>query len=263
MTTPAGLGLIEYIALGGTADGAKTDTSGYAVGDTVITLAAFGSGKINAGQIIQFEADHRSYLVDVGLADVSVGGAITLKTPLRQAISSATTRIRTGNELRRSWGHTAYHTTSGYLDGNDPAFWHDWYDAGDVAQVWLDYSYSNLDHTHKDLRTESVASSGVVQVRDMGTQERFQFSQKFVTDVRGVGFASDADAFESFMDTAMKGSAFIWFPDFENYPDEFISCIMNKRAEPKRVQTLGWFDFNFDLRALPSVQIPSNSPAFI
>jgi len=263
MTTPAGLGLIEYVALGGTANGAKTDSAGYAAGLTNVIVTPSGTGSINDGQIIQFEGDHKSYLVLTGVPDVSVGGTIVLKTPLRQNLPASFVRIRTGNELRRSWGHTAYHTLSGYLDGNNPAIWHDWYDAGDVAQIWLDYRYPKLDHTHKDLRTESVATSGVVQIRDMGTQERFQFAQNFVTDVRGAGFASDADAFESFMDTAMKGQPFIWFPDYENYPDEFLSCIMNKRAEPKRFQTLGWFNFDFDLRVLPAVQIPSNSPAFI
>jgi len=262
MTTPAGLGLIEYIALGGTANGAMTNTAGYAIGDTVITLAGIGSGKISDGQTIQFQGDNRGYLVTTGIADVSLGGAITLKTPLRQSISGAT-NIRTGNELRRGWGHNAYHISSGYLDGNAPAMAADWYQAGDVAQIWLDYRYAKLDHKHKDNRTESVATSRVVQIRDFGSEERFIFSQNFVEDLRAAGVASDMDAFESFVDNAMKGGAFLWFPDFENYPDEFLSCILNKRAEPVRFRTNGLFNYDFDLRVLPSVQIPSSSPAFI
>jgi len=259
--TPNGIGLIEYIALGGTAKNITTSGS-HAVGATSIVIAAAGTGKINNNQIIQFQGDNRSYLVITGLPDVSTGGTITLKTPLRQSVA-ASTPIRTGNELRRGFGHDAYHMASGYLDGLTPAFWGDWYEAGDVAQIWLDYRYGKLDHQHKDARTESIATSNVTQIRYMSTQERFVFSQRFVEDLRASGIASDMEAFESFVDTAMKGQSFIWFPDFENFPDEFLSCILNKRAEPKRTQTLGLFNYDFDVRVLPSVQIPSNSPSFI
>jgi len=263
MTTPAGLGLIEYLALGGTANGAMTDTAGYASGVTTIILAPIGTGKINDNQIIQFEGDNRGYLVQTGVADVSLGGTLVLKTPLRQDLPHSAVKIRAGNELRRGWGHNAYHPLSGYLDGNAPAMASDWYQAGDVAQIWLDYRYAKLDHKHKDNRTESVATSKVVQIRDLGSEERYIVSQKFVEDLRAAGVASDMDSFESFVDNAMKGGAFLWFPDFENYPDEFLSCILNKRAEPVRSNKIGNFNYDFDLRVLPSVQIPSSSPAFI
>ena len=261
--TPNGVGLIEYIARGGTGNGTQTDAVGYAVGATSIGIAATGTGKINAGQVIKFKGDDNGYLVQTGIDDISLGGTITLATPLRVAIPAAQTDVWTGGELKRGWGHFSWQSPSGYLVGGISPYYKDWYEAGEIAQVWLDYRYGKLDHHHKDFRQESVATSGVVQVQNFNTQERYTFSQQFVTDERGVGLVSDMAAFESFVDTAMFGGAFLWFPDRENYPDEYFSCILNKRAEPKRFQHLGWYDFDFDLRVLPAVQMPSSVPGFI
>lgn len=78
----------------GTGSSATTDDSGYAVGDTVITLAAAGTGTIIAGDIITFAGDTNKYVVASGDADVSDGGTITLQAPgLRVAIAGSTTAI--------------------------------------------------------------------------------------------------------------------------------------------------------------------------
>jgi len=261
--TPNGIGLIEFIARGGTGNGTQTDAAGYAVGATTIGIAAVGTGKINAGQVIKFKGDDNGYAVATGLDDISLGGTITLQTPLRVAIPAAQTDVWTGGELKRGFGHFGWQTPSGYLAGLTSPYFKDWYEAGEIGQIWLDYRYGKLDHHHKDFRKESVATSGVVQVQNFGTQERFTFSQQFVTDDRGVGLVSDMSAFESFVDTAMTGAPFIWFPDRENYQDEYFSCILNKRAEPKRHGSIGWYNFDFDLRVLPMVQMPSSVPSFV
>ena len=78
----------------GTAASATTDTAGYAVGDTVITLASAGTGTILQGDSITFAGDSEQYNVISGDADVSGGGTITLAAPgLRQAIPGSATDI--------------------------------------------------------------------------------------------------------------------------------------------------------------------------
>lgn len=77
----------------GDAASATTDNAGYAVGATVITLAAVGTGSILVGDTITFAGDTNQYIVAVGEATVS-GGEITLQEPgLRVAMSAATKAI--------------------------------------------------------------------------------------------------------------------------------------------------------------------------
>jgi len=78
----------------GTASGAKTNTTGYAVGVTEITLGSVGTGTIVAGDVITFAGDANQYVVATGDADVSGGGTITLAAPgLRKAIGTSATAI--------------------------------------------------------------------------------------------------------------------------------------------------------------------------
>ena len=77
----------------GTAASATTNNAGYAVGATVLTLAAVGTGTILAGDIITFAGDSNKYVVTTGVGAVS-GGAITIAEPgLRVAMSAATKAI--------------------------------------------------------------------------------------------------------------------------------------------------------------------------
>lgn len=80
----------------GTGASATTDNAGYAVGDTVLTLASAGTGSIKAGDVIVITGDASAskYVVASGDADVSGGGTITLAAPgLRGALSAATHAI--------------------------------------------------------------------------------------------------------------------------------------------------------------------------
>lgn len=82
----------------GDAASATTDNAGYAVGDTVITLASAGTGEIKDGDTISFAGDDNLYVVESGDADVSNGGTITLAAPgLKQAIAASTTAITVAN----------------------------------------------------------------------------------------------------------------------------------------------------------------------
>lgn len=77
----------------GTAASATTNTTGYAVGSTSITLAATGTGTILAGDIITFAGDANKYVVKTGTGAVS-GATIVLHSPgLRVAIPTSATAI--------------------------------------------------------------------------------------------------------------------------------------------------------------------------
>lgn len=78
----------------GTGASATTNTAGYAVGATSITLASAGTGTIVAGDVISFSGDSNKYVVLTGDTDVSNGGTIVLQAPgLKQAIPTSATNI--------------------------------------------------------------------------------------------------------------------------------------------------------------------------
>jgi hypothetical protein len=76
---------------------ASTNSAGYSIGATVITLASSGTGAITIGDKVRFDTtDRTSYTVTSGDADVSNGGTITIASPgLLQAIPAANTTIFT------------------------------------------------------------------------------------------------------------------------------------------------------------------------
>lgn len=78
----------------GTGASATTNTAGYAIGATTITLASAGTGTVLAGDVITFAGDTNQYAVATGDADVSNGGTIVLAAPgLLQAIPTSATAI--------------------------------------------------------------------------------------------------------------------------------------------------------------------------
>ena len=73
-------------ATAGTGASYTTDTAGYAIGDTAITLIT-GSGTVLAGDVVTFAGDTNQYVVTTGVA---APGVITLAAPgLRQAIAAS------------------------------------------------------------------------------------------------------------------------------------------------------------------------------
>jgi hypothetical protein len=85
---------IKGTVTAGTGASATTNTAGYAVGATTITLASAGTGTIIAGDFVSFAGDSRKYLVSSGDADVSNGGTFTIAEPgLLQAIPASATAI--------------------------------------------------------------------------------------------------------------------------------------------------------------------------
>ncbi len=88
---------VKTAVTAGTNNGsASTNSAGYAVGATTLTLASAGTGTIIAGDIITIAGDTNKYLVVTGDADVSGGGSIVIAEPgLRVAIAASNTVITT------------------------------------------------------------------------------------------------------------------------------------------------------------------------
>lgn len=91
----------------GTASGATTNSAGYAVGATTITLASAGTGTIVAGDSVTFTGDTNQYVVVSGDTNVADGGTITIAAPgLRQAIPASATNITVSATGPRSMAFT-------------------------------------------------------------------------------------------------------------------------------------------------------------
>lgn len=91
----------------GTGADATTDTTGYNVGATEITLAAAGTGTILEGDYITFAGDEHKYLVVKGASAVS-GAKITIAKPgLRQAIGTSATAITVVGKSSRLIGFSS------------------------------------------------------------------------------------------------------------------------------------------------------------
>ena len=77
----------------GTGTSYTSDTAGYAIGATTVTLIS-GSGTILAGDVVTFAGDANKYVVAVGTA---ANGPITLAAPgLKQAIPTSATALTVG-----------------------------------------------------------------------------------------------------------------------------------------------------------------------
>lgn len=77
----------------GTASGATTDNSGYAVDVKTITLASAGTGTILTGDVFTIAGDTQTYVVVTGDADVSGGGTVVFEPGLKVAITTSATAI--------------------------------------------------------------------------------------------------------------------------------------------------------------------------
>lgn len=114
----------------GTAASAATDTAGYAIGATAITLQATGTGTIKVGDVVTFAGDTNKYISTTLVSAVS-GGALVLAAPgLRQAIAASNVALAVGAAYTPNFGFTR---NAAVLATRLPAI----PDVGDLA-LWRD-----------------------------------------------------------------------------------------------------------------------------
>ena len=95
----------------GTGSGLKTDSTGYALGATSITVATDGSGTIVAGDVITFAGDTNPYVVLSG-GDMGSGGTVVIGAPgLKKAIGAAQVDItvNTSTDKNMAFSRNAIH----------------------------------------------------------------------------------------------------------------------------------------------------------
>jgi len=78
--TPAGNGMIEWVAVGGSADSATTDGTAYARGTLQVILASAGTGSFRAGKRVKFNGDDNYYTLKYSVNDVSGAGLAASST---------------------------------------------------------------------------------------------------------------------------------------------------------------------------------------
>lgn len=100
---------VQTLTKGTNNGSAATNTTGYAVGSTAITLGAAGTGTILAGDLVTFAGDSNKYQVAPGggVASVAAGGVMTLAAPgLRVAIPASAVVVTTVNTSTRNIAFT-------------------------------------------------------------------------------------------------------------------------------------------------------------
>ena len=134
--------------------------------------------------------------------------------------------------------------------------------AGNQQDIYLYWGYKNLDPYHTDQRNVSKSAAGVVEVTNFLSTQGFRFMLGNVVQDR-VAPVNEYAVISSLNDELMNGVVVTWYPDFDNFPNEYFSCIAEKRIDPKRIGSSYRFDFNFDLMVLAQVQVPSTVPPFV
>ena len=109
-------------AAGGIAGAATTNAAGYAVGATVLTLAAGGTGNVVAGDVLTFAGDTNKYVVASAVfagVNPAAGDTITLAAPgLRVAMTAATKAI---TKIAASSRNMAFNRSAIVLAARAPA----------------------------------------------------------------------------------------------------------------------------------------------
>jgi hypothetical protein len=130
----------------------------------------------------------------------------------------------------------------------------------DIVMFW---GYTNLDIVYNDIRNLSQSASGVVEVTFFLSTTTYKFTLPNVPEQRSGLNVNEYAVINALSDECAKGTPLTWWPEFDNYPAEYISCVANSRPDPKRVGPYMRWDFGFDLLQLAAVQIPSTVPPFV
>lgn len=133
---------------------------------------------------------------------------------------------------------------------------------GGVQDIYLYWGYRSLEPYHTDQRNVSKSAAGVVEISNFLSTEGFRFELGNVVQDRAA-LTNEYAVLEALNEELMNGVVVTWYPDFDNFPTEYFSCIAEKRLDAKRINNSFKFVFSFDLMVLASVQVPSTVPPFV
>ena len=132
---------------------------------------------------------------------------------------------------------------------------------GEQQDLYLYWACSAQDPYYQDVRNVSRSAAGVVEVTNFGSTKGFKFSLQNILEDRAAQ-VNEFAILTALNEELMAGTLMLWYPDFDNYPTEYYSCVSAGRIAPKRIGTQYRWQFDFDLMILPAVQFPSTVPAF-
>ncbi|MDQ6964121.1 MAG: hypothetical protein Q9M13_04280 [Mariprofundales bacterium] len=163
-----------------------------------------------------------------------------------------------GGEPRRGFGHIPF---SGIipLPPATPT-----YTAGETVYMWLDYGYTKLDKSVKDIAHTSNTVSGQSDTLYFGSTVTWHMQFDAISDVREIGFTEEAAAFDAMIDSALRGQVLTWYPSWTGSGNDVsFQCALRKRTDPTRIGgDIHLWSFTLDLEVLPTMTIPA-VPVFV
>lgn len=134
--------------------------------------------------------------------------------------------------------------------------------AGEMQDIYLYWGYHSQDPYFKDERNVSRSLAGVVEVANFSSTTAFKFSIRNVIQDRAAQ-VNEYAIITALNEELMNGTVISWYPDYDNFPEEYYSCVATKRLAPKRIGQRDRYQFDFDLFVLADVQVPSTVPDFV
>ena len=134
--------------------------------------------------------------------------------------------------------------------------------AGSEVSVLLDWRYSTLDPKRQDTRFTPSTPTGHAEVISHGSREGWKFTVDWVERNRTPGHADDFEVLRSLNDHLAQGTV-MWYPDFENLPDESVLVVADKIYPPKRTRNLELWQFTFDFWQIPASQVSNSLAALV
>lgn len=133
---------------------------------------------------------------------------------------------------------------------------------GGEVQLYLN-GYLKQDDDVVDHSEMSRSTAGDVEVLYFDEEIIDSITCLHVRKVRGDTISNPYEAYKALNSAAARGVVLTYYPDVDNFPDEFVSVVAKKRERPQRVGMNQLFNFSFNLVRLPSNTYPASIPAFV
>ena len=146
--------------------------------------------------------------------------------------------------------------------GSNQSPWQDTIVAGQEIAIPV-HGYKIYDEIPKNEDSMTVSMGQAVYGSWFGTGEEIRFSTGFIEHDRQSGGVNPFEVMKAFNLAAARMTPVVFYPEIDNFPDEYKTMMMLKVLKPKRYQTQQLFSFDFQFIAIPNSQIPANIPSFV
>ena len=147
-----------------------------------------------------------------------------------------------------------YQMRGPYPPGVSP--WQDTISAGQLQSVYLPF-YKTLKRTLVESSTLSKSKTAIFQGQFFGLYYRNRIEVQEIFEVRTDGIVNLHEVYEKLNEACARKLPLAWFKDSDNFPAEFVYCMVEKVLPSKRVGNTNEFTFSFDLLEMSDLQIPA------